>query len=202
MQSLKDQSIHTKKEFSPKDAITVFGSFTFICMAVIFIFVVYDLFTIQHFLSFSQPISMAVSVVSASFALILFGVILTLYTPSNYIDETNMSYQNYSVLHIFGFMFFGALFEELLFRGIIQNLIFLFVDSWWTAIIITTLLFLCFHVQYFKKPLMLLNITIPSLIFGWIYFKTNNILAPFAVHFLMNFAITLLFKYNLIKVKS
>ncbi|MEQ6353290.1 CPBP family glutamic-type intramembrane protease [Lysinibacillus sp. M3] len=48
---------------------------------------------------------------------------------------------------------------------------------------------------------MLINIAIPSLIFGWIYFETNNILAPFLVHFLMNLGMTLLFKYNLIHMK-
>ncbi|WP_349294150.1 CPBP family intramembrane glutamic endopeptidase [Lysinibacillus sp. Bpr_S20] len=69
------------------------------------------------------------------------------------------------------------------------------------AIIITTLLFLGMHTQYFKKPIMLINITIPSVIFGWIYFDTNNILVPFLVHFLMNIGMTLLFKYNLISVK-
>lgn len=140
MESLKDQPIHSKKEFIPKDAITVFGSFTFICMAVIFIFVVYDLFTIQHFLSFSQPISMAVSVVIASMGLIMFGVILTLFTPSNYIDETNMSYQNYSVLHIFGLCFSGHYLRSFC-LGDYSNFNFSFADSWWTAIIITTLLF-------------------------------------------------------------
>jgi uncharacterized protein len=99
-------------------------------------------------------------------------------------------------------MFLGALFEELLFRGIIQNLLFIFIENQWIANITTTLLFLGFHTQYFKKPIMLLNITVPSLTFGWIYFESNNISVPFVVHLLMNFGMTLLFKYNLIRVKK
>ncbi|MFJ6208800.1 lysostaphin resistance A-like protein [Lysinibacillus sp. NPDC092081] len=197
----KDKSKKTQKDFSPKDAIFAFSSFTFVCVAIIFALIVYDVFTIQNFLSFDQPFTMVLSVILASFGLLSFGVILTLYIPSKYIDETNKSYQNYSLLSIVAFMFIGALFEEILFRGIIQNLLLVFLEHQWSAIIITTLLFIGMHTQYFKKPIMLINITVQSLIFGWIYFETNNILVPFLVHFLMNIGMTLLFKYNLIRVK-
>ncbi|WP_285399668.1 CPBP family intramembrane glutamic endopeptidase [Lysinibacillus sp. fls2-241-R2A-57] len=202
MEYIKDKPQKTKKDFSPKDAVFVFTSFTFICVATIFVLIVNDVFTIQNFLSFNQPFRLVMSVVLASFSLLLFGVILTLFIPSKYIDETNNSYQDYSVLGIVAFMFIGALFEEILFRGIIQNLLLVFIESQWTAIIITTLLFLGIHTQYFKKPIMLINITVPSLIFGWIYFETNNILVPFLVHFLLNLGMTLLFKYNVISIKK
>ncbi|MDM5248550.1 CPBP family intramembrane glutamic endopeptidase [Lysinibacillus sp. G4S2] len=202
MEHTKDKPKETKKNFSPKDAVFVFTSFTFICVATIFVLIVNDVFTIQNFLSFNQPFRLVMSVVLASFSLLLFGVILTLFIPSKYIDETNNSYQDYSVLGIVAFMFIGALFEEILFRGIIQNLLLVFIESQWTAIIITTLLFLGIHTQYFKKPIMLINITVPSLIFGWIYFETNNILVPFLVHFLLNLGMTLLFKYNVISIKK
>lgn len=189
------------KRQTPKDAIFVFSSFTFVCVAIIFTLIVYDVFTIENFLSFNQPFTIVLNVVLASIGLLLFGVILTLYIPSKYIDETNKSYQDYSLLNIVAFMFIGALFEEILFRGIIQNLLLVFLEHQWTAIIITTLLFLGMHTQYFKKTIMLINITVPSLIFGWIYFETNNFLVPFLVHFFMNIGMTLLFKYNLIRVK-
>lgn len=201
MEHIKNKPKKIKKDFSPKDAVFVFSSFTFVCVAVIFVLIVYDVFTVQNFLSFDQPSRMIGSVVLAAFGLLLFGVILTLLIPSKYIDETNNSYQNYSLLGIIAFMLIGALFEEILFRGIIQNLLLVLLENEWMAIIITTLLFLGMHTQYFKKPIMLINITIPSVIFGWIYFDTNNILVPFLVHFLMNIGMTLLFKYNLISVK-
>ncbi|MED3804157.1 CPBP family intramembrane metalloprotease [Lysinibacillus xylanilyticus] len=201
MEYLKDKPQKTKKDLSPKDAIFVFSSFTFVCVAIIFALIVYDVFTIENFLSFNQPFTIVLNVVLASIGLLLFGIILTLYIPSKYIDETNKSYQDYSLLSIVAFMFIGALFEEILFRGIIQNLFLVFLEHQWTAIIITTLLFLGMHTQYIKKPIMLINITVPSLIFGWIYFETNNILVPFLVHFFMNIGMTLLFKYNLIRVK-
>jgi len=201
MEHIKVKPNNTKKDFSPKDAVLVFSSYTFVCVAVIFALMVYDVLTIQNFLSFDKPLAMVISVVISSIGLLLFGVLLTLYLPSKYIDDTNKSYQNYSLLGIFAFMFLGALFEEILFRGIIQNLLYVFIENQWIAIIITTLLFIGIHIQYFKKPIMLINITVPSLTFGWIYFETNNIFVPFLVHFLLNLGITLLFKYNLISVK-
>lgn len=202
MERIKDKPKKTKKDFSPKDAVLVFSSFTFVCVAIIFVLIAFDVFTIQNFLSFDQPFRMVMSVIIASFGLLLFGVILTWCIPSKYIDDTNKSYQNYSLLSITAFMFLGALFEEILFRGMIQNLLLLFLEHQWTAIVITTLLFLGMHTQYFKKPIMLINITVPSLTFGWIYFETNNILVPFLVHFLMNLGMTLLFKYNVLSLKK
>ena len=201
MEYIKDKAKHSEKDISLRDAVFVFSSFTFICLAVVFVLIVNDVLTIQNFLSFEKPFAMAICIVAASIGLLLFGVILTLYIPSRYIDDTNKGYQNGPLLGVFFFMFTGALFEEILFRGIIQNLIYVLIENQWIAIIATTVLFLGFHIQYFKKPIMLVNIIVPSLTFGWIYFETNNIFVPFLVHFLMNFGITLLFKYNFIRVK-
>ncbi|MEB2282945.1 CPBP family intramembrane metalloprotease [Lysinibacillus xylanilyticus] len=170
----KNKSKKIKKDFSPKDAIFVCSSFTFVCVAIIFALIVYDVFAIRDFLSFNQPFTMVISVVLASLGLLLFGVILTLFIPSKYIDETNQIYQDYSLLSIGAFMFIGALFEEVLFRGIIQNLLLVFLEHQCTAIIITTLLFIGMHTQYFKKPVMLINITVPSmdLLSNKQYFRT------------------------------
>ena len=201
MENLIENHKSTKKAFNPKDAVIVFSSFAFICVAIIFALIVYDVITIQDILSFDKPLKMVMSIVICSIGLLLFGIILTLCIPSKYIDDTNKSYQNFSVSTIIAFLFIGALFEEMLFRGIIQNMLYVFIENQWIAIIITTLLFIGMHVQYFKKPIMLLNITVPSLTFSWIYFETNNLLVPFLVHFLLNLGITLLFKYNFISSK-
>ncbi|MFC9539891.1 hypothetical protein ACFTQ7_08380 [Lysinibacillus sp. NPDC056959] len=111
MEHIKEKQKKAKKDFNPKDAVFVFSSFTFICVAVIFVLIVYEVFMIHNFLSFDQPFRMILNIVLSSFCLLLFGVILTLYIPSNYMDETNKSYQNYSLLTISSFMFIAALFE-------------------------------------------------------------------------------------------
>ncbi|WP_342546710.1 CPBP family intramembrane glutamic endopeptidase [Paenibacillus sp. FSL P2-0089] len=191
-----------KKEFYPKDAVLVFLAFALISAAVIFALVVYDVLTLQDLLSFENPLQLAIYVVLPTISLLLFGIILTLLTPASYIDETNKSYQNYSLPAILAFTFAGALFEELLFRGIIQNVLTLYLPNPWIAIAITTVLFVGMHVQYYSKPLMLLNITIPSLVFGWVYVQTHNLLVPILVHFLMNLGITLLFKYKVIAMRG
>jgi hypothetical protein len=98
--------------------------------------------------------------------LLAFGILLTVVTPSRLIDETNKTYRNFSLPMTATFMFAGALFEELLFRAIIQNMLLVLTGSALIAILITATLFAAIHVQYFKKPLMLLNITVPALVFG------------------------------------
>ncbi|MFL1998546.1 CPBP family intramembrane glutamic endopeptidase [Lysinibacillus irui] len=201
MENRTNQKIK-KKEVNPKDAVLVFSSFSFICLAIIFMLIVYEVVNIEQYLTFNHPAQLLMYVIIATFALVLYGVILTYVVPSNDIDDTNKSYQMYSLHEIFAFMLLGAVFEELLFRGIIQNVLYIWLDHQWMAILITTCLFLAIHVQYFKKPIMLLNISIPSLTFSWLYFNTYNILVPIIVHFLMNLGITLLFKYNVLRVKK
>lgn len=180
----------------------VFSSFALMCFAVIFVLVSSDVFTLQRFLSFNNFPLMIMEVAAASSGLVLFGIVLAVFIPSRYIDERNKSYQNGSLLGIIVFMFLAALFEEMLFRGIIQNVLSVFIEQQWIVIILTTLLFLGFHTQYFKKPVMLLNISVPSLVFGWIYVETSNILAPLFVHFIMNVVMTLLFKYKLLSING
>ncbi|MDR6721689.1 membrane protease YdiL (CAAX protease family) [Paenibacillus amylolyticus] len=201
MEPHKEKPTNTTKNFSPRDAGLVFLSFSFICAAIIFALIINDVLTLQHFLSMDSPLEMIGIIVFSTIGLLLFGVILSSYIPAKYIDDTNKSYPDSSIPTLLLFMFVGALFEEMLFRGIVQNVLYLFIESKWIAILTTTLLFIGFHIQYFKKPIMLINITIPSLVFGWIYTETNNLAVPVLVHFLMNVGITLLFKYNIIRLK-
>ncbi|MCG7378693.1 CPBP family intramembrane metalloprotease [Paenibacillus sp. ACRSA] len=201
MEPHKEKLTNTTKDFSLRDAGLVFLSFSFICAAIIFALVINDVLTLQHFLSLDSPLEMIGIIVFSTIGLLLFGVILSSYIPAKYIDDTNKSYPDSSILTLLLFMFVGALFEEMLFRGIVQNVLYVFIESNWIAILITSLLFIGFHIQYFKKPIMLINITIPSFVFGWIYTETNNLAVPVLVHFLMNVGITLLFKYNIIRLK-
>ncbi|MFB8425107.1 lysostaphin resistance A-like protein [Priestia megaterium] len=196
------QNKSIKKEFKTKDAIMVFSSFTLMCTAIIFVLVSSDLFTLQKFLSFNNFSLMLMEVAAASSGLVMFGIVLAVFIPSTYIDDANKNYQNGSLPSIVVFMFLAALFEELLFRGIIQNALSIFTEHQWATIVITTALFLALHTQYFKKPIMLLNISVPSLVFGWIYVETSNILAPFFVHFIMNVVMTFLFKYRLLSIRN
>ncbi len=190
------------KAFKPKDAILVFSSVSLVCMSVIFGLVITDILMIEDFLSFQHPLGMVLYSLYSLIFLILYGVLVTLCTPSGMIDDTTRAYEHYSFPMLLVFLFVGAAFEELLLRGIIQNLCLLVIQDEWSSIAIATTLFVAGHVHYYKKPIMLLNIAIPGFVFGWIYVETSNILAPIMVHFLANLVMTLLFRYQVIKLRE
>ncbi|WP_298469362.1 type II CAAX endopeptidase family protein [uncultured Psychrobacillus sp.] len=185
-----------------KSMIPAYIGLNLFCSAILFFMLLEGYLAYGAVLAFNEASKIILVIILASISLTLFGVLLTYLTPEKYIDEMNKSYQDSSVLEIISFMLLAALFEELLFRGIIQNVLFIIVDHRWLAILLTSFLFVAFHVQYYKKPLMLLNITVPSLVFGWCYFYTDNLLVPIIVHFILNVSMTLLFKFNKITLKA
>lgn len=198
-----NQTLHEKSgtDFNPKSATVAFASFAIICMAVLFALTVSGVVEIEGLLSMEQPLKQLWLIGIATVALLLFGCLLTQVTPAHMIDETNKGYQDLSVGTLVLFLLAASLFEELLFRGILQNLLLVYSGNEGIAVAISTLLFLSIHVQYFKKPLMLLNITLPSVAFGWLYALTHNLMVPISVHFFMNLGMTLMFKYNLVQLK-
>ncbi|AKO92494.1 CPBP family intramembrane glutamic endopeptidase [Priestia filamentosa] len=202
MSTVQNHSKVEKEELNLKDAVFVFASFTLMGVAAITLLIIFDVLTLDQFLSFHNPSTLMTMTVTTTIGLILFGILLTILIPSHHIDNQNKQYQTSSISALLSLFLFGSLFEELLFRGIVQNLLLLYIEKSWVGIFITSLLFLALHVQYFKKPLMLFNILLPSLAFGWVYVKTSNILVPIIVHFLLNFVITILFKYRILKLKS
>lgn len=193
---------NTKKVTSPKEMLIGYASLVLICLSVLIVFVVTEIVTIPELLSWDHPLLITLLVFAGSVGLILFGIILAYITPEQHIDETNKSYQDYSIPYIIVFMGLAGIFEELLFRGIIQNLLYMFFDMEWLAVVVTSLVFIAFHFSYFKKPIMFVNIAIPSFVFGVLYIATDNLLTPVLVHILMNVTMTILFKYNVLSLKK
>ncbi|WP_040286275.1 CPBP family intramembrane glutamic endopeptidase [Sporosarcina koreensis] len=191
-----------KQSLDQKNAASVFLLFSFICAAFLFALAVLDVLDIGQLLSFEKPGDLLLWTAAITLALVGYGIVLTVLLPSSTVDEGNKAYQEGSLASITAVMLAGALFEELFFRGLLQNLFFLWTDSSWGAILLATVVFLLFHVQYFKKPLMLLNVSLPGIALGWVYFKTDNLLVPTVIHFIMNYVITLLFKYKMIAMKD
>jgi membrane protease YdiL (CAAX protease family) len=67
------------------------------------------------------------------------------------------------------------MFEEMLLRGVIQNIAFLLLQNEWLAIVISTVIFAFFHPQYFSKPIMVVNfIIMGSCLAG----RINGIIVP------------------------
>lgn len=94
------------------------------------------------------------------------------------------------LLAIMVMAFFPALFEELFFRGALQNLL----VRWWKlpllAIIVTSVLFSLIHSSVY----LFLSRVLLGFVLGLMYYKTRNLWVNVVAHFLNNFiALTQLF---------
>ncbi len=90
--------------------------------------------------------------------------------------------------------FFPALFEEMFFRGGMQNILVRWLQNPWAAIIITSLLFSLIHMSVY----LFLSRAILGFVLGYMYHKTKNIWVNVIAHFLNNaIAVTQLFWMSL-----
>lgn len=78
--------------------------------------------------------------------------------------------------------FFPAVFEEMFFRGAIQNTL----QRWWkgpvAAIIVTSVIFSFFHLSIY----LFLSRFVLGLVLGWLFYKSKNIWVGIFIHFLNN----------------
>lgn len=94
------------------------------------------------------------------------------------------------IMAIFIMAFFPALFEEIFFRGALQNLF----EKWWkspfVAILISSIVFSIIHFSIY----LFLTRLILGFVLGFMYYKTKNIWVNIIAHFLNNaIAVTQLF---------
>jgi uncharacterized protein len=84
--------------------------------------------------------------------------------------------------------------EELLFRGVIQNKLFALFKNIHVAIWASAILFSAIHFQFYGfVPRMMLGV-----IFGYLYYWSNNIWVPIIAHFTNNgFTVLGMYMYNL-----
>jgi len=97
--------------------------------------------------------------------------------------------KNISIISII-FMIFACIYEEIIWRGTIQNY---FVNKFENLSVIFILAFL-FMLSHFKnrfRYVELLDIGIFSLIISWLYYFSGNLLFVIVIHFSRNLAIEL-----------
>jgi len=86
------------------------------------------------------------------------------------------------IMALFIMAFFPALFEELFFRGAMQNLL----EKWWKsplmAILVTSLVFSFIHFSVY----LFLSRAVLGFVLGMMYYKTKNIWVNIVAHFLNN----------------
>ncbi|HTB52743.1 MAG TPA: CPBP family intramembrane glutamic endopeptidase [Ferruginibacter sp.] len=117
-------------------------------------------------------------------------------------DEYNSAVQSMSALHtwpqffmgVFIIAFLPAMFEELFFRGVMQN----FLVQWWKrpiiAITVTSILFSLVHASYY----LFISRAILGFVLGLLFYYSKNIWVNIFAHFVNNmFALIQLFYSNI-----
>lgn len=97
------------------------------------------------------------------------------------------------VVAIFIMALLPAMFEEMLFRGALQNLF----ERWWkspvVAIIVASLLFSLVHLSIY----LFLTRAMLGFVLGWMYYRSRNLWVNIVAHFINNaIALTALFLYT------
>jgi hypothetical protein len=107
---------------------------------------------------------------------------------------SNLKSWHHFIVAVFIVAFFPALFEELLFRGVIQNFLTKWLRQPVIAIVITSVLFSLIHLSIY----LFLSRIILGLALGLIFYYTKNIWVTIIAHFINNFlALSVLFYSNL-----
>jgi uncharacterized protein len=98
------------------------------------------------------------------------------------------------IIAVFIIAFFPAVFEELLFRGVLQNLLTKWTKKAMLSIIISSLLFSLIHASYY----LFISRFILGMALGLLFYYTKNIWVNIFAHFINNLmALSVLFYSNL-----
>jgi membrane protease YdiL (CAAX protease family) len=125
-----------------------------------------------------------------AFAVICLDLVLMKVLDKSYFDDGGVNERLFRDLNV-GQIALVALIvsfvEEWLFRGVLQNIIGIF----WTSII-----FAAIHYRYFQKWIYSLLIILISFGFGYLYASTDSIWSVILAHFIIDFCLGLLIRYN------
>ncbi|PKG24150.1 CPBP family intramembrane glutamic endopeptidase [Niallia nealsonii] len=128
---------------------------------------------------------------AAGVAVVIFDVILMKCLPAEYNDDGGLNHRIFSArnpLHIAFIAFVVAFVEELLFRGILQTHLGLWISS---------IIFAVIHYRYLFNWFLFANIIILSLIIGVLFEWTENILVTIIMHFMIDFLLGIIIRYQL-----
>lgn len=95
-------------------------------------------------------------------------------------------------LSYLAFLLFAAVYEELVFRNLVQKLLYLLVRGW-TAILLTSVGFAGLHWWAYTTAGLTLGVALSLFVvfaasvgMGWAYWKTGNVLVPMSIHGAIN----------------
>lgn len=142
--------------------------------------------------------------VSMNFA---FGVILCVlvsvsvigYTYAKGIDLNYHFNLNFSFIFPALIIFLAVLVEEIIFRGIIQQLFQKYFTNYWSPILLSSLLFSLSHFQFFQEPngiIFFLDTFVFSVLLGFVFIRNRSIVPTIMIHFGWNITNDLLLAYG------
>lgn len=135
-------------------------------------------------------IGIGIAVVSAD-------ILLSRLVPESWQDDGGINeriFRNLGIPMIALLSLCVAFSEELLFRGVIQT-----HTNLWAA----SLLFAAIHYRYLYKPFLLVNVTLVSLLIGWVFEHTgHNLAVTITMHFLIDFILGVQIRLNYKKEKN
>lgn len=121
----------------------------------------------------------------SSIAIVIVNIILYKIFPPSFLDDGGMNqkiFTNQSIWNIFWLTLLIAISEEALFRGVLQTTF---------GYIPASIFFAVVHVRYLKKPVLLTAVVAMSFYLGFTYERTDNLLVPIMIHFLIDFLLGL-----------
>jgi len=122
--------------------------------------------------------------------IVIIDFIIMWLCPKKYYDDGGINdriFNNETVASIFVISLYVAISEELLFRGIVQNVF---------GYIFASLLFAIIHIRYLRKPVLFISIMIISFYIGYLYELTHNLLVTITAHFLVDFVLGLVIRFK------
>src|SRR5690625_3686701 len=122
--------------------------------------------------------------------IVIIDLVLMKILPKRYLDDGGINervFQNRSVPDIFLLALTIAIAEELLFRGVIQT-----TFGYFTASIIFALV----HFRYLKKPVLFISVLLLSFYIGFLFKITGNLLVTITMHFIIDFLLGLVIRFQ------
>lgn len=135
-----------------------------------------------------DPVDIIVLGVTSGLVIAGLEIVLDKLLPDAWLDDGGMNtrvFQALSIPHIFLAMLVVAVVEEILFRGVLFNLL---------GFTLSSLIFGLVHIRYLKKPLMLTIAIALGFYLGWLYMFTGNLFVPMATHFVIDTVLGIVLK--------
>ncbi|MFD0768564.1 CPBP family intramembrane glutamic endopeptidase [Bacillus sp. CGMCC 1.60114] len=101
--------------------------------------------------------------------------------PESWFDDggiNNRMFQGMSVFGVFVVTLLIGIAEEFLFRGVIQT---------YFGLIFASIVFAVLHIRYITKPFLFCFVLMISVVFGYVFQWTGNLLITIFAHFLVDF---------------